>query len=37
MADLAAINAVLTGLKTAIDIAKWLRESGASLEKAEAK
>lgn len=37
MPDLAAISSVLTSLKTATDIAKFLRESDFSLEKAELK
>ena len=37
MPDIASINAVLTSIKTATDIAKWFRETDLSLEKAEAK
>lgn len=35
--DIATISAVLSSLKTATDIAKYFRESGFSLEKAEMK
>lgn len=37
MPDIATISAVLSSLKTATDIAKYFRESGFSLEKAEMK
>ena len=37
MADIATISTVLTSLKTATEIAKLLRDSSASLEKAELK
>lgn len=37
MADIAAIGAVLSSLKTATDIAKFIRESDLSLERAELK
>ena len=37
MLDLASINGILTGIKTATDIAKSLREIDISLEKAETK
>jgi hypothetical protein len=35
MPDIAAVTAVLNGLKTATEIAKALRENSAALEKAE--
>jgi hypothetical protein len=35
--DIPTIASVLSGLKTATDIAKFLRESGVSLDKAETK
>ena len=35
MPDIAAIGAVLSSLKTATDIAKFIRESDLSIERAE--
>lgn len=37
MTDMGTINAILGSIKTATDIAKLIKESGASLEKAEIK